>query len=768
MQELGKTRKNSETANRKLLYEFGPFRVDPQKRLLLQDGRPVPLTGKALDILLALLECHGEILTKDELIGRVWPDTVVEEGNLGRNISSLRKALDESPDEHRYIVTLARRGYRFVADVRERWEENGIAAGPAEVKPFPAPGVGALPPASTSPRRWRRWSMVAPVTLLALLILFGAIVSAHRWARGRGRRALEPVPRQLTANPTENWVMGAGISPDGKYLAFLDRTGLFVRSIDSGETHPIALPPEWIPGNITGLRWFPDGGKLSACVRTSAGYGIWAITAVGQAAPRLIQRSGLWPAISPDGRSIAFQNGDPGLRGSDLWVAGIHGEAPRKLLAAEDGDMALSPVWSPDGRWIAYLKGREDKTLGGQFDRTASIEMRPANGGPARTVVSGASLPPSTFLFCMHGRGCLSWSQDGRLFFPASDRAGTQLTRFGYSIWAVPVEVRTGDTAGKPVRLAQWADFYPNCLTLTADGKRLVFLKSRIQLDVYVGKLGIDGGSLSPPRRLTLDNRGLGSAPHGWTRDSRAILFISDRNGNEEVFKQGPSENLAQAVVQLPGYEQRDPSPSPDGSWILYRDRVHSGSQPDAGPQRLMRLPAAGGSPEVVLELPAAESFDYRCPLKTGSCVLSQKQGRDLLFYALDPVRGKGSRLGKTDRWAPRMLSWAWDVSPDGSRLAVVGSGNNILTLANGVWHEVPVAARWEPDYIAWAADGGGFFATSSTLDLLHVTTAGKVNVLSHNDHAQWPADPVPSPDGKYLAFQAQTYDFNAWMIDNP
>jgi Tol biopolymer transport system component len=147
---------------------------------------------------------------------------------------------------------------------------------------------------------------------------------------------------------------------------------------------------------------------------------------------------------------------------------------------------------------------------------------------------------------------------------------------------------------------------------------------------------------------------------------------------------------------------------------------------------------------------------------------LSQKQARELLFYALDPVRGKGSLLGKTDHWAPRMLSWAWDVSPDGSRLAVVSSGNNILTLANGVWREIPIAARWEPDYIAWASDGAGFFVTSSTLDLLHVTTAGKVNVLSHNDQAQWPADPVPSPDGKYLAFQAQTYDFNAWMIENP
>src|ERR1035441_10865428 len=65
MQEAGKTRKNSETVTRKLLYEFGPFRVDPQRRLLLQDGQPVPLTGKAFDILLALLECHGEIRSEE-------------------------------------------------------------------------------------------------------------------------------------------------------------------------------------------------------------------------------------------------------------------------------------------------------------------------------------------------------------------------------------------------------------------------------------------------------------------------------------------------------------------------------------------------------------------------------------------------------------------------------------------------------------------------------------------------------------------------------
>ncbi len=768
MQEFGKTRKNPETVTPKLLYGFGPFRVDPQKRLLLRDGQPLPLTGKAFDILLVLLECHGDILTKDELIARVWPDTVVEEGNLGRNISSLRKALDESPDEHRYILTLARRGYRFVADVRECWEENGAGAGPAEVKPFPAPDPAALPSAVTPPPPWLRRSMVASVALLAVL---GSVIAAYRWMRGRGRTAPEPVLRQLTANPTESWVMSAAISPNGKYLAFVDSIGLFVRSIDSGETHPIAVPPEWI-GRLTGLSWFPDGGKLivsvHAPVGASNGYDIWAITTVGQAPPRLIRRAGFWPAISPDGRSIAFQNGDPKVRGKDLWVSGVNDESTRKLLAAEDGEQVLSPVWSPDGRWIAYLRGRESETEGGQFDRRAGIEIRPAGGGPARTVVSGASLPAAASLYCMHGRGCLSWSPDGRLFFPASDRSGTQLTRYGYSIWAVPVDVRSGEASGKAARLAQWMDFYPNCLTISADGRRLAFLKSRLQLDVYVGALGLDGTSLGPSHRLTLDNRGLGSAPDAWTPDSRAIIFDSDRNGKAEVFRQGPNESLPQAVAQLPGYQPHDPRLSPDGSWFLYGDRAHLASPPDSSPQRLMRLPVAGGSPEQVLELPAAARFEYRCPLKAGACVLCQEQGRELLFYALDPVRGKGRLLGRTERWGARNFSWSWDVSPDSSRLAVVGSSNKILILADGAWREIPVAERLGLEYIFWAADGDGFFATTSTLDLLHITTAGKVNVLIHNDRAQWLYGPTPSPDGKYLAFQAQTYDFNTWMMENP
>jgi DNA-binding winged helix-turn-helix (wHTH) protein/TolB-like protein len=104
-------------------YEFGPFRIDTVKRLLLHDGEPVALKSKCFEMLLVLAEARGEVLDKDELMRRVWPDTIVEESNITVYISTLRKALGENPQEHRYIVTIPGRGYSFVAEVKEGPEE---------------------------------------------------------------------------------------------------------------------------------------------------------------------------------------------------------------------------------------------------------------------------------------------------------------------------------------------------------------------------------------------------------------------------------------------------------------------------------------------------------------------------------------------------------------------------------------------------------------------------------------------------------------------
>src|SRR5881397_3694263 len=99
------------------VYEFGSYSVDESERLLLRGDEVVPLTPKAFEMLLVLLESSGHVLTKEELMKRVWPDTIVEEANLSHNIYKLREALGKGRDGEKYIETVPRRGYRFVAKV---------------------------------------------------------------------------------------------------------------------------------------------------------------------------------------------------------------------------------------------------------------------------------------------------------------------------------------------------------------------------------------------------------------------------------------------------------------------------------------------------------------------------------------------------------------------------------------------------------------------------------------------------------------------------
>ena len=181
------------------LYAFGPYRLDAVKRVLLRDGQAVPVTSKAFDTLLVLVEHSGQVLQKDELMKALWPDTIVEENNLTQQISMLRKALGERAHEHRYVVTVPGRGYSFVAQVRELQESRtGLeehaaseaiveAEGSLEAeqgKPKEEERTG-LPPVVTPHRRWRP-SLVL-VALFALLVGMG-VVSSYRWINGKASR----------------------------------------------------------------------------------------------------------------------------------------------------------------------------------------------------------------------------------------------------------------------------------------------------------------------------------------------------------------------------------------------------------------------------------------------------------------------------------------------------------------------------------------------------------------------------------------------------
>jgi len=179
----------------KVLYDFGPFRLDPVKRVLLCEEDPVALTPKAFSTLLALVERQGEVVEKDTLIQLVWPDTFITEATLTQNVFRLRKALGEGAGDHRFIVTVPGRGYSFVAEVR-RSEPPPLppeAAFPGEPAPdleamttaeraaFPMPQMPQIPPSTPAPVYTRRPTLpslptlaglAAGLTLLALSLLF--------------------------------------------------------------------------------------------------------------------------------------------------------------------------------------------------------------------------------------------------------------------------------------------------------------------------------------------------------------------------------------------------------------------------------------------------------------------------------------------------------------------------------------------------------------------------------------------------------------------
>ncbi len=160
------------------IFEFGDFRVDTAKRLLLgRDGEPIPLTPKVFQTLLYLVRHGGRVINKDELMEAIWPDTAVEENNLNQNISTLRRVLGESRGEHRYIATVSGRGFRFIPEVRtrtvkdvEREAAEGTERQPNEGKPV-VTDIGAAPQSNRRPEKQQRalWlALFAGVVLLAL------------------------------------------------------------------------------------------------------------------------------------------------------------------------------------------------------------------------------------------------------------------------------------------------------------------------------------------------------------------------------------------------------------------------------------------------------------------------------------------------------------------------------------------------------------------------------------------------------------------------
>ncbi len=183
-----------------VLYEFGPFQLDPPERLLLCDGQPVSLTPKAFDLLLVLVDRSGHLVEKEELLRIVWPGSFIEEGNLAVTISLLRKALNDDRGHHRYIETVSKKGYRFVAEVKRLDDSALVIASTSKPEALPNQELRA----ELTVSRAGSESRVRVKGKLFRFLVFGGVVLSLLILIGLGLAHRKDLARQTSPTPVIN------------------------------------------------------------------------------------------------------------------------------------------------------------------------------------------------------------------------------------------------------------------------------------------------------------------------------------------------------------------------------------------------------------------------------------------------------------------------------------------------------------------------------------------------------------------------------------
>jgi len=607
----------------------------------------------------------------------------------------------------------------------------------------PAAASAATPSAAAKPGAdFRHTLLYGSILIVALLALgFG-----YRWFKNQHATAPKvPIAeRQLTHNPSENRLISAAISADGKYLAYVDPKGLHLSTIETGEIHEVPLPDD-IRTHLWDVAWFPDGEKLLVTAESDTERSvIWLVSIFG-GTPRKLRNHAGSPQISPDGRSIAF------LAAGGICVMGPNGENPKEIVHAEKASYSVL-AWSPDGGRLAFIKV-VDNVKGGD------IVTLPLDVGSATTVVSEPNL-------LVYDGGSLIWLPDGRILSPLVATSGD----FGLEVLEIPVDPRTGKTLG-PATKSNLAGGVP--LSASANGTRIVVFKGHRRDDVYSGELKEKGSRLDAPKRLTFSEST--DYPSAWTHDNKTVFFDSDRFGRRQIFRQQLDRDAAEPLVQS-AEEVEQATVTPDGAWILYWSTPEASPGRPSSKHRIMRIPVAGGSSEQILEADGDNSsIDFRCPAgTTGSCVLSGWDQNQMIFYLFDPLKGKGKELTRTKLPQPSD-DFDWSLSPDGLHIAVSSSSLlkgqvRVLDAQNGSERAVKLPADWFIWAASWSQDSNSLFLaaqSSAGYFLDHLGVDGKSTVLLDRGRNQWLGRVVASPDGKRLAFAQQSFQTNAWLVEN-
>jgi Tol biopolymer transport system component/DNA-binding winged helix-turn-helix (wHTH) protein len=620
------------------IHRFSDFTIDTEQKVLLRGGKAIPLAPKVFETLLVLVENHGRIVLKEELMKRLWPDTFVEESNLTFNIQQLRKCLGDNARTPVFIETIPRRGYRFIADVEAPGTDHSEVPAPPPVVPR---------------TRGRSVAIIAVIAVAGIVLVFwsltrrGASSPANNRSDGKAAARLKLV--ELTSTGQSRYV---AISPDGKYVAYTrgnqNGVGIWVRQLASNANAELVTTDR-----VAGLMFANSGDSLYFVKGTPSA--LYRVSLIGGVPTKLIDRPEGKFSISPDDNQIAFTreviNRD-GQREYSLLVANSDGSNERTLLVRAHPGKLDVPVWSPDSQSIICAHG--NSAAGSQDVSLVAVNVN-----------TGEKKDLSSFKFFLITK--MGWSPDRKaLIVSARTNAGVdnQLFRVSYPGMEI-TQITEGLTSYSDLSVATNADYAAasqaileshiwigrdpqnlkritpalNNFCWTPDGRIVYSTTASGNTDIWIMKP--DG---TEQKQLTV-NTGINGSP-AISASSGYIVFVSNRTGSFQIWRMNFDGSNQTQLTR--GSAKNYPALSPDGKWVLFNttDDWH-----------LWRVSIDGGEPLQLTDF-VASTPSVSPDGKMIACIGRNESKRQLLILPFDG--GRPSKSLEFFGWISR-LQWMND-----------------------------------------------------------------------------------------------------------
>jgi serine/threonine protein kinase len=620
------------------------------------------------------------------------------------------KCLEKDPDDRFQSAS------ELVVDLRRLQRQIGRAAAPPRT------------------RRGGRWWIAAAVVIAA-----GAVVWLALPRRSPPGPGTPPIERQLTSS-TSRAFQAAQLSPDGAQLLLVQDGRIMLQPVAGGVPRELAAPPmqpNW-------ARWFPDGRRLLLGVPSGpTQLDLIALPVDGGPATTLPIHP--WGAsLSPDGTRIASFD-RAGIR-----VARLDGSEPRLLAGTREEAEFVCPVWSPDGRWLAYaIRGP---------DLRPQLRAVAADGSSDVLVVEDPKLSP------LAGLPAYAWLGDGRIVYNTYADDGSALV-------AIDVDPATARPRGPPVVRAS----YPDITVIenpSRDGSALLYVRMHLRLTRYRARLGGGPLSVEPTPYQSWDL--VGATPDGKTE----VYLSKPGAGRAELLAIGPDPR-PRVLAAFPGLVF-DPRITPSGDAVLY---LHVDD--DAHAISLRRVALTGGTPAIVERLPyppsAPATYTQQLVVQLGCgrapgtpCVLGATEGRQQIFYEVDPEHGRGRKLAALDGPPP----WTWDLRADGKRLVIAQQDQavRILEIGSGP----PTIVLGDPGMMvgeaAWIGGADAFLLAGNRAS---GKVIARVDLRGPGGSAAPPAEVWTSAvegvrllrvssDGGSVTFRASSWSRDYWLRRDP